>query len=96
MVPAIQTARSARRLPLTNLSPHNVCANLVTHAWDLARATGLVEFEAIDPTEIETTYKCLAGLGDNMRQPGLFGPALEVPADANEQTRFLAFVGRKY
>jgi uncharacterized protein (TIGR03086 family) len=70
--------------------------DLVIHAWDLARATGLVEFEAIDPTEIETAYKGLAGLGDNVRQPGLFGPALEVSPSANEQTRFLAFVGRKH
>jgi uncharacterized protein (TIGR03086 family) len=69
--------------------------DLTVHAWDLARATGLVQFEAIDPAEIEKIYADLAGLGDNMHQPGLFGPAITVPSDASEQTRFLAFLGRQ-
>jgi uncharacterized protein (TIGR03086 family) len=69
--------------------------DLVVHAWDLARAAGLAEFESIDPAEIETIYTDLSGLGDNMRQPGLFGPAIEVSNDASEQSRFLAFIGRK-
>jgi uncharacterized protein (TIGR03086 family) len=69
--------------------------DLTVHAWDLARATGLVEFEVIDPAEIEKIYADVIGLGDNMRQPGLFGPAISVPSDASEQTRFLAFLGRQ-
>jgi uncharacterized protein (TIGR03086 family) len=69
--------------------------DLVVHAWDLARATGLTKFETIDRAEIEKIYTDLAGLGDNMRQPGLFGPAIEVSADASEQIRFLAFMGRQ-
>jgi hypothetical protein len=30
-----------------------------------------------------------------LRQPEVFGPALEPPADADEQTKLLAFTGRK-
>ena len=30
-----------------------------------------------------------------LRADGMFGPALEVSADADEQTRFLAYVGRR-
>ncbi len=30
-----------------------------------------------------------------MRSDGMFGPRIDVPDDADEQTRFLAFVGRR-
>jgi hypothetical protein len=30
-----------------------------------------------------------------LRADGMFGPALEAPADADDQTRFLAYVGRR-
>ena len=29
-----------------------------------------------------------------MRRAGMFGPAIEAPADADEQTRMLGFAGR--
>lgn len=69
--------------------------DLVVHAWDLARATGLTEFEAIDPGEIAKVTADMASLGDNLRQPGILGPALEVGPDADPQTAFLAFLGRE-
>jgi hypothetical protein len=34
-------------------------------------------------------------LGDTLRSEGVCGPALEPPADADEQTRLLAFLGRR-
>jgi hypothetical protein len=34
-------------------------------------------------------------LGDMMRRSGAFGPAVEVPADADEQARVLALLGRR-
>jgi hypothetical protein len=34
-------------------------------------------------------------MGDAMRGPGAFGPELEAPEDADEQTRLLAFLGRR-
>jgi uncharacterized protein (TIGR03086 family) len=71
------------------------CFDLVVHCWDLARATGLVEFEAIDPAEIERITAEMTGLGDNMRQPGVIGPALDAGPDADAQTTFLAFLGRR-
>ncbi len=69
--------------------------DLVVHAWDLARAAGLTEFEAIDPTEIDTITEAFAPLAGTMRQPGLFNEEIAVPAEADAQTRFLAFTGRK-
>ncbi len=69
--------------------------DLVVHAWDLARAAGLEKFEPIDADEMATLHAEIAKLGDNVRQPGVFGPALDPPADADEQTRFLALIGRR-
>ena len=70
------------------------CADLVVHAWDIASAVGLEEYVAIDANEMTAIRAGLERVGATMRQPGLFGAALEVPADASEQTRFLAFLGR--
>lgn len=69
--------------------------DLVVHTWDIAKATGMTAYEAIDPGEIATINTAMAGLGDNLRMPGVLGPALEVGPDADEQTAFLAFLGRK-
>jgi uncharacterized protein (TIGR03086 family) len=69
--------------------------DLVVHCWDLARATGLAQFEPIDPAEIERLTTEMAPLGDNMRGPGILGPALDVGDDADRQTTFLAFLGRR-
>jgi len=69
--------------------------DLVIHAWDLARAAGLKDFEAIPPGEVENVTRALEPLGDSMRQPGVFGPEVPVPADADPQTKLLAVVGRR-
>ncbi len=67
--------------------------DLVVHGWDLARSTG--QDEQIEPDEVKQVLAQSEQLGDAMRGPGAFGPALEPPADADEQTRMLAFLGRR-
>lgn len=69
--------------------------DLCVHAWDLARATGLAEFEPIDPDEMGTIRSAMFGLGDNLRQPGLIAVEIDVPDDADEQTKFLGWLGRR-
>lgn len=69
--------------------------DLVIHAWDLARATGLKEFEAMPPGEVETVTKALEPLAEHMRQPGVFGPEVSVPDDADPQIKLLGVVGRR-
>ena len=69
--------------------------DLVAHTWDLARATGLTEFETVDPSEIDKVTADLAPLGDNLRQPAILGPALDVNPEADQQTVFLALLGRR-
>jgi uncharacterized protein (TIGR03086 family) len=69
--------------------------DLVIHAWDLARAAGLKDFEPMLPAEIAKVNTALESFGDNMRQPGVFGPEVPVPAGADAQTKLLAVVGRR-
>ena len=69
--------------------------DLVAHTWDLARATGVREFEIVDPAEIDKVTSDLAPLGDNLRQPGILGPIVAVDPDADQQTVFLGLLGRR-
>ena len=67
--------------------------DLVVHGWDLARATG--QDETIDPDEVTRVFQAAQGWGEAGRSPAVFGPALQPPPDADEQTRMLAFLGRR-
>lgn len=67
--------------------------DLVVHQWDIARATG--QDETLDLEEIRTIEARLRPLGDLLRSPGAFGPEIEPAPDADEQTRFLNFLGRR-
>ena len=69
------------------------CADLLIHTWDLARATG--QDDRLDPTGIAAALDFLEPIDDMLRVPGGFGPKLDPPAGADEQTRFLAFCGRQ-
>jgi uncharacterized protein (TIGR03086 family) len=70
-----------------------ICADLVVHAWDLARAAGLDE--RLDPDAVHRVFEGMKGMGEMMRSSGAFGEPVDVPDDADEQTRLLAFVGRR-
>jgi uncharacterized protein (TIGR03086 family) len=63
------------------------------HTWDLARATGLDE--TLDPDEVHTMLEGMEPLDDVLRQSGQYGPRVAVPDDADEQTRLIAFIGRR-
>ena len=67
-------------------------ADLVIHRWDLARATGQDEGLPVD--EVRRVYETLKPMDEQMRQPGAFGPKVEPPAGADEQTQLLCFLGR--
>jgi uncharacterized protein (TIGR03086 family) len=70
-----------------------ISADLVVHRWDLGTAAGLPITMPAD--EIARLRANLSGMGDAMRGPGAFGPELEAPEGADEQTRLLAFLGRR-
>lgn len=67
--------------------------DLAIHGWDLARATG--QDETIPAAEVDRLLAAAEGWGDTARAPGVLGPEVEVPADADGQTRLLAFAGRR-
>jgi uncharacterized protein (TIGR03086 family) len=62
------------------------------HRWDLARATG--QDETLDPEKCAVMYEGMLPTDEVLRQSGHFGPRVEVPDDADVQTKLLAFIGR--
>ena len=67
--------------------------DLVVHRWDLARAAGLDE--TMPPEEVARLTEEVAGFGDAARSPGVFGPEIDVPPDADAQTALLGQLGRR-
>lgn len=68
--------------------------DLAVHAWDLARATG--QDETLDPDQLQRMTAALGSMPEEaLRSEGMFGPRVEVPEDADAQTTFLAYVGRR-
>jgi uncharacterized protein (TIGR03086 family) len=71
-----------------------VTGDVFTHTWDLSRATG--QAELLDPEQLQ---RMIAGMGtmpeEVLRAEGMFGPRIDVPEDVDDQTRFLAYLGRR-
>jgi uncharacterized protein (TIGR03086 family) len=67
--------------------------DLVVHRWDLARAAGLEE--TMPPKEVDRLTAEAAGFGDAARSPGVFGPEIDVPPDADPQDKLLGLLGRR-
>ena len=70
-----------------------ICTDLIVHRWDIATATGLDE--RIDPQDIADVREKMAPMAHLLRSPRAFGPEVEVAADADDQTKFLAYLGRR-
>jgi uncharacterized protein (TIGR03086 family) len=67
--------------------------DVVIHTWDLARATGLDE--TLDADIVHDMLIGMEPMDEMLRASGQFGPRVEVPAGADEQTRLIAFTGRQ-
>ena len=70
-----------------------VVLDLIAHGWDLAHATG--QDDRIEPDDLVRLDTGARSFGEMARGPGVFGPEIAVPADADEQTKVLAFIGRR-
>ena len=67
--------------------------DLVVHGWDLGCASGRpTTFTEADMDALEASF---AGFGDHAYDDGVFQQPVEVPADADRQTRLLARMGRR-
>lgn len=71
--------------------------DLVVHGWDIARATGTDE--TIDADDLAVVWRFIDGMSEEMkpmlRAPQVFGPELDPPDGADDQTKLLAFLGRR-
>ncbi|MGQ0802382.1 MAG: TIGR03086 family metal-binding protein [Actinomycetota bacterium] len=67
--------------------------DILVHTWDLARATGLEE--RLDPEAVHEVFEGMEPHDAALRESGHFGPRVEVSHDADEQTKLLAFMGRR-
>ncbi len=71
-----------------------VTGDVFTHTSDLARATG--QDLTLDPDQLQRMIVAMGTMPDEvLRAEGMFGPPIDVPDDADDQTRFLAYVGRR-
>lgn len=67
-------------------------ADVFMHTWDLARATG--QDERLDPDFCAKLLSGMEPLEEVLRSSGQYGPKVEVPGDADPQTKLLGFIGR--
>jgi len=67
--------------------------DVLLHTWDLARATGLDE--ALLADEVHQLYVGIQPYDEVLRRSGHYGPKVAVSDDADEQTKLLAFIGRR-
>lgn len=71
-----------------------VTGDVFTHTWDLARATG--QDETLDREHLQLMLATVGSMPDEVfRAGGMFGPPVEVSGDVDDQTRFLAYLGRR-
>jgi uncharacterized protein (TIGR03086 family) len=79
-------------MPLEDMIGRLLCSDTLVHTFDLARATG--QREALDAAAVSYAFSMLLPADEAIRGPGSFGPKIEPPPGASEQTRFLCFLGR--
>jgi uncharacterized protein (TIGR03086 family) len=80
-------------LPLDQAIDRFYTADVFMHTWDLARATG--QDETLDPDKCADLLEGMLPLDDLLRASGQYGPRVDVPDDADVQSRMLAFIGRR-
>jgi uncharacterized protein (TIGR03086 family) len=80
------------RMPLAQAIDMIYTGDVFLHRWDLARATG--QDEALDPDTCAAMLEAMLPMDQALRQSGHYGPRVDVPDDADVQTKLLAFIGR--
>ncbi|MCG5431534.1 maleylpyruvate isomerase family mycothiol-dependent enzyme [Mycobacterium sp. MYCO198283] len=78
--------------PLTQVIDNFYTADVFMHTWDLARATG--QDDRLDPGYCRALLAGMQPMEEVLRASGQYGPAVDVPADADDTDRLVAFIGR--
>jgi uncharacterized protein (TIGR03086 family) len=84
--------RHIGEVPLDTAVDQFYTADVFMHTWDLSRASG--QDETLDPDKCAVLLAGMEPMEEAMRSSGQYGPRVEVPDDADVQTRMLAFIGR--
>ncbi len=79
-------------LPLPQAIDRFYTSDVFMHTWDLARATG--QDERLDPQMCADLLAGMLPIEALMRSSGQYGASVDVPDDADPQTRLLGFIGR--
>jgi uncharacterized protein (TIGR03086 family) len=79
-------------VPLPTAVDRFYTPDVFMHTWDLARATG--QDETLDAETCRMLYEGMVPMEEAMRGSGQYGARVEVPADADWQTKLLGFIGR--
>lgn len=79
-------------MPMEQFVGRIYCTDVLVHTWDLSRAAGIEE--SIDAEACRRAYEGLKPMDAMIRRPGVFGPAIDAPAGADDQTTLLTFLGR--
>jgi uncharacterized protein (TIGR03086 family) len=80
------------QLPVDEAVSRFYTGDVFLHTWDLGRATG--QDPALDPERCAATLAGMEPLDELLRTSGEYGPRVPVPADADAETRLIAFIGR--
>ncbi|MPQ96684.1 TIGR03086 family protein [Modestobacter sp. I12A-02628] len=80
------------RLPVAAAIDRFYTADVLMHTWDLARATG--QDDRLDPAACADLLAGMVQMEQLLRASGQYGARVDVPADADVQTRLLGFIGR--
>ena len=83
----------AGRMTAEEIIDRFVTMDLLVHTWDLARTVGADD--RLDGDSVVRAYELLKPMDAMIRRPNFFGPKLDPPPDADLQTEFLYFVGRR-
>lgn len=84
--------RHIGEMPLEQAIANIYTADVFLHTWDLARASD--QPVALDPERCEAMYAGMQDIEELLRSSGQYGPRVDVPADADPQTRLMGFIGR--
>jgi uncharacterized protein (TIGR03086 family) len=79
-------------VPLDQAIDRFYTSDVFMHTWDLARASG--QDDRLDAEFCAAMLEGMQPIEELIRSSGQYGPAVPVPADADPQTKLMAFIGR--
>ncbi len=82
----------AGTMPVAEAIDRFYTADIFMHTWDLARASG--QDVALEPEFCAQLLAGMESMEEVIRSSGQYGPKVEVPSEADPQTRLVGFIGR--